>query len=229
MAALQQSWMNPGKPPLTVRAHKITMSLLAASWKKWHILAANTTDQRATAGYLKPDWSWLISIIFSKPPPCQSQTFPDQRCGQAANQEPCKVVNSGLLLEILHSDDLLKSPRLAKEILLKGNVWTKDHDHHHSVSFDVVNWMKRIVSCLYIKGCVSSPKTNRSRWISWFLPKYFDVVHRTLLAAERPNTAQHASGAIVPYGRRAQVIQYQRSLCWQKQKHILRQTRLKCI
>ena len=121
MAALQQSWMNPGKPPLTVRARKITMSLLAGSWKKWHILAANTTDQRATAGYLKPDWSWLISIIFSKPPPCQSQTFPDQRCGQAANQEPWKVVKSGFLLEIVHPDDLIKSPRVAKEILIKGN------------------------------------------------------------------------------------------------------------
>ena len=226
MAALQQSWMNPGKPPLTVRAHKITMSLLAASWKKWHILAANTTDQRATAGYLKPDWSWLISIIFSKPPPCQSQTFPDQRCGQAANQEPCKVQfwpppgNSPFWW-------FAQVTKVSKRNIAKRKCM--DHDHHHSVSFDVVNWMKRIVSCLYIIGCVSSPKTNRSRWISWFLPKYFDVVHRTLLAAERPNTAQHASGAIVPYGRRAQVIQYQRSLCWQKQKHILRQTRLKCI
>ena len=136
MAALQQSWMNPGKPPLTVRAHKITMSLLAASWKKWHILAANTTDQRATAGYLKPDWSWLISIIFSKPPPCQSQTFPDQRCGQAANQEPYKVVNSCLLLEIAHSDDLQVS-KVSKRNIVKRKCM--DHDHHHSVSFDVVN------------------------------------------------------------------------------------------
>ena len=153
------------------------MSLLAGSWKKWHILAANTTDQRATAGYLKPDWSWLISIIFSKPPPCQSQTFSDQRCGQAANQEPWKVVKSGFLLEIVHPDDLIKSPRVAKEILIKGNAvpWLS--------SFCLI-W-NRIGCCLYIIGRVSRPKTNRSRWISWFLPKYFDVVHRTLLATER--------------------------------------------
>ena len=185
MAALQQSWMNPGKPPLTVRARKITLSLLAwqVVWKKWHILAANTTDQRATAGYLKPDWSWLISIIFSKPPPCQSQTFPDQRCGQAANQEPWKVVKSGFLLEIVHSDDFLKSPRVAKEILLKGHVWTMTIIILYLLT-SKMEW-NRIVCCLYIIGCVSSPKTIRSRWISWFLPKYFDVVHRTLLATER--------------------------------------------
>ena len=126
MAALQQSWMNPGKPPLTVRARKITMSLLAGSWKKWHILAANTTDQRATAGYLKPDWSWLISIIFSKPPPCQSQTFSDQRCGQAANQESWKVVKSGFLLEIVWW--LAEVTKSSNEILLKGNVWTMTYN-----------------------------------------------------------------------------------------------------
>ena len=51
-------------------------SLLAKS----DIFSSNRSDQRATTGYLKADWSRLISIIFSKPPPSQSLTFPNQRC-----------------------------------------------------------------------------------------------------------------------------------------------------
>ena len=103
---LSDPYKSPCRPPLVAKSD---------------IFRSNRSDQRATTGYLKADWSWLISIIFSKPPPCQSQTFSDQRCGQAANQEPWKVVKSGFLLEIVHPDDLIKSPRVAKEILIKGN------------------------------------------------------------------------------------------------------------
>lgn len=52
---LSEPYKSPCRPPLVAKSD---------------IFRSNRSNQRATTGYLKPDWSWLISIIFSKPPPC---------------------------------------------------------------------------------------------------------------------------------------------------------------